>query len=41
LAKNFGGENSRKFINGVLGTVYREIVGEEEEKVKSENNEEE
>jgi N utilization substance protein B len=40
LAKNFGGENSRKFINGVLGTVYREIVGEEEE-VKSKNNEEE
>jgi N utilization substance protein B len=39
LAKNFGGENSRKFINGVLGTVYREIVGEDE--VKSENNEEE
>jgi transcription antitermination protein NusB len=39
LAKNFGGENSRKFINGVLGTVYREIAGEEEE-VKSENNEE-
>jgi len=41
LAKNFGGENSRKFINGVLGTVYREIVGEEEEEVKTENNEEE
>jgi N utilization substance protein B len=40
LAKNFGGENSRKFINGVLGTVYREIAGEEEEEVKSENNEE-
>ncbi|PJE58438.1 MAG: transcription antitermination factor NusB [Candidatus Portnoybacteria bacterium CG10_big_fil_rev_8_21_14_0_10_36_7] len=25
LAKTFGGENSGKFINGVLGTVYREI----------------
>jgi len=25
LAKNFGGESSRKFINGVLGTVYKEI----------------
>ncbi|MBU4348009.1 transcription antitermination factor NusB [Patescibacteria group bacterium] len=25
LAKNFGGNNSGKFINGVLGTVYREI----------------
>ncbi|MEK7657730.1 MAG: transcription antitermination factor NusB [Patescibacteria group bacterium] len=25
LAKNFGGANSRKFINGVLGTVYKEM----------------
>lgn len=25
LAKGFGGENSGKFINGVLGTVYKEI----------------
>ncbi len=25
LAKNFGGENSGKFVNGVLGTIYREI----------------
>ena len=25
LAKTFGGESSGKFINGVLGTVYREI----------------
>lgn len=25
LAKNFGGENSGKFINGVLGTVYKEM----------------
>ncbi|HUC20039.1 MAG TPA: transcription antitermination factor NusB [Candidatus Polarisedimenticolaceae bacterium] len=24
LAKSFGGENSSKFINGVLGTIYRE-----------------
>src|SRR3989338_1804735 len=43
LAKTFGGESSGKFINGVLGTIYREI-GEpgkdegkkEEEKVKDE-----
>lgn len=28
LAKNFGGENSGKFINGVLGTVYKEISDE-------------
>jgi len=25
LAKNFSGESSGKFINGVLGTVYQEI----------------
>lgn len=31
LAKTFGGETSGKFVNGVLGTVYKEI-GEDEEK---------
>lgn len=25
LAKTFGGENSGKFINGVLGTVFKQI----------------
>ena len=25
LAKNYGGQNSSKFINGVLGTIYNEI----------------
>ena len=25
LAKNFGGESSGRFINGVLGTIYREM----------------
>jgi len=35
LAKNFGGENSGKFVNGVLGTVYREMGLEEEEKNKN------
>jgi len=25
LAKTFGGESSGKFVNGVLGTIYREI----------------
>lgn len=25
LAKNYGGPNSGKFINGVLGTVYKQI----------------
>jgi N utilization substance protein B len=31
LAKAFGGENSSKFINGVLGTAYRQINPEAEE----------
>lgn len=26
LAKSFGGDNSSKFINGVLGTAYRTLV---------------
>ncbi|MEK7181027.1 MAG: transcription antitermination factor NusB [Patescibacteria group bacterium] len=30
MAKNFGGPNSVKFINGVLGTIYREIDGKAE-----------
>src|SRR3989338_1424289 len=25
LAKSFGGDSSGKFVNGVLGTIYREI----------------
>lgn len=33
IAKNYGGINSPKFINGVLGTVYKEMM---EEKVKEE-----
>jgi N utilization substance protein B len=28
LAKAFGGENSSKFVNGVLGTALRQITGE-------------
>ena len=27
LAKAFGGDNSSKFINGVLGTAYRQSIG--------------
>lgn len=30
LAKAFGGDNSSKFINGVLGTAYRQLSGTEE-----------
>jgi transcription antitermination protein NusB len=26
LAKSFGGESSGRFVNGVLGTVYRELI---------------
>ncbi len=32
LAKEFGGESSGKFVNGVLGTVYKEMKKEEENK---------
>ncbi|HEX7456044.1 MAG TPA: transcription antitermination factor NusB [Candidatus Nanoarchaeia archaeon] len=32
LAKEFGGENSSKFVNGVLGTVVRQMTPETEEK---------
>ena len=31
LAKTFGGDSSGKFVNGVLGTVYREMGGEKED----------
>lgn len=38
LAKTFGGENSGKFVNGVLGAVYKEIgePGKEETSKKKE-----
>jgi len=26
LAKNFGGESSGKFVNGVLGAIYKDMV---------------
>jgi len=34
LAKNYGGPNSPRFVNGVLGTVYREVGGEEAQEEK-------
>ncbi len=34
LAKTFGGESSGKFLNGVLGTLYKGLVPEEEAKVE-------
>ena len=39
LAKAFGGENSSKFVNGVLGTIYRKsefYEPEEDNKAKAE-----
>jgi len=38
LAKNFGGESSGKFINGVLGTVFKEISGTENKERRTEND---
>ncbi len=43
LAKTFGGESSGKFVNGVLGTIYKEMIKENpkeevEEKKEKINN---
>jgi len=42
LAKTFGGENSSKFVNGVLGAVYKEIgePGKEEVSKKKKKDDE-
>jgi N utilization substance protein B len=32
LAKNYGGPNTSRFVNGVLGTIYREIQADAAEK---------
>ena len=32
LAKTFGGESSGKFVNGVLGTIYKKILEDRGEK---------
>ncbi len=31
LAKTFGGESSGRFVNGVLGSIYRQLHGDEAE----------
>jgi len=36
LAKSFSGENSGKFVNGVLGTVYKNLPVYEEDKKREE-----
>ncbi|PIR98556.1 MAG: transcription antitermination factor NusB [Candidatus Colwellbacteria bacterium CG10_big_fil_rev_8_21_14_0_10_41_28] len=38
LAKTYGGHNSGKFINGVMGTVYREIGEPDKNPEKSRND---
>jgi N utilization substance protein B len=40
LAKNFSGKTSGKFVNGVLGTVYKQI-GPEAEEIKEKINDQE
>ncbi len=40
LAKTFGGENSGKFVNGVLGSVYKELGEPEKDAPKREKREE-
>lgn len=39
LGKTFGGESSGKFINGVLGTIYRENHASKEKEGTGENSE--
>jgi N utilization substance protein B len=34
LSKAFGGDSSRRFVNGVLGAIYREMHGEDPQKPK-------
>lgn len=41
IAKTFGGESSGKFINGVLGAMYKNELGEEEKEDKKEDKKEE
>lgn len=36
LAKTFGGESSGRFVNGVLGTLYRQLGGEENDPMTAE-----
>jgi N utilization substance protein B len=36
LAKTFGGEASGRFVNGVLGTLYRHMGGEEKDEMTAE-----
>lgn len=33
IAKNYGGPNSGRFVNGVLGTIYREVKANSQEQI--------
>jgi N utilization substance protein B len=35
LAKAFGSDNSSKFVNGVLGTAFRTLVGDKDADAKA------
>ncbi len=39
MAKNYGGPNSSRFVNGVLGTVYRELKTSDEQKLRASSEE--
>jgi transcription antitermination protein NusB len=41
LAKSFGGESSGRFVNGVLGTIYRELGEPLKDDVSKKNKEKE
>ncbi len=41
LAKNYGGPNSSRFINGVLGTVYKQLESQRKEEKPAEEKKEE
>jgi N utilization substance protein B len=38
LAKAYGGDNSSRFVNGVLGTLYRQLAGDQAETADTEKN---
>ena len=40
LAKSFGSENSSKFVNGVLGTIYRSMTEGSNEQTRQADNQE-
>lgn len=38
LAKTFGGDSSRRFVNGVLGTIFREMEAVIDQKKEKQNS---